>query len=147
MSGPTTPRPAASRWDTAALRAGASVSLVFAVPPSILAVLLANSTIPDGARLILYLIPAGGFIVGGGCAAWVQRVGMPLMHGLVAAGATYAAAQAVLIVVELLTGDSVDWFNVIFQLTVVLGAGLIGGFLGGRLRARGMVPSQERAER
>ncbi|MGA0357581.1 MAG: hypothetical protein ACO3NQ_08315 [Ilumatobacteraceae bacterium] len=146
MSPPSSPRPAASRWDSAALRAGASVSLVFAVPAAVIARLVADSAGP-GIIPLLYLVFIGGFIVGGGCAAWVQRVGMPLMHGLVAAGATYAAAQAVLIVVELLTGDSVDWFNVIFQLTVVLGAGLIGGFLGGRLRARGMVPSQERAER
>jgi len=146
MSPPSSPRPAASRWDTAALRAGASVSLVFAVPAAVIARLVADSAGP-GIIPLLYLVFIGGFIVGGGCAAWVQRVGMPLMHGLVAAGATYAAAQAVLIVVELLTGDPVDWFNVIFQLTVVLGAGLIGGFLGGRLRARGMVPSQERAER
>ena len=146
MSPPSSPRPAASRWDTAALRAGASVSLVFAVPAAVIARLVADSAGP-GIIPLLYLVFIGGFIVGGGCAAWVQRVGMPLMHGLVAAGATYAAAQAVLILVELLTGDSVDWFNVIFQLTVVLGAGLIGGFLGGRLRARGMVPSQERAER
>ena len=146
MSPPPSPRPAASRWDSAALRAGASVSLVFAVPAAVIARLVADSAGP-GIIPLLYLVFIGGFIVGGGCAAWVQRVGMPLMHGLVAAGATYAAAQAVLIVVELLTGDSVDWFNVIFQLTVVLGAGLIGGFLGGRLRARGMVPSQERAER
>ena len=146
MSPPSSPRPAASRWDTAALRAGASVSLVFAVPAAVIARLVSDSAGP-GIIPLLYLVFIGGFIVGGGCAAWVQRVGMPLMHGLVAAGATYAAAQAVLIVVELLTGDSVDWFNVIFQLTVVLGAGLIGGFLGGRLRARGMVPSQERAER
>jgi hypothetical protein len=146
MSPPSSPRPAASRWDSAALRAGASVSLVFAVPAAVIARLVADSAGP-GIIPLLYLVFIGGFIVGGGCAAWVQRVGMPLMHGLVAAGATYAAAQAVLIVVELLTGDSVDWFNVIFQLTVVLGAGLIGGFLGGRLRARGMLPSQERAER
>jgi hypothetical protein len=146
MSPPSSPRPAASRWDSAALRAGASVSLVFAVPAAVIARLVADSAGP-GIIPLLYLVFIGGFIVGGGCAAWVQRVGMPLMHGLVAAGATYAAAQAVLIVVELLTGDPVDWFNVIFQLTVVLGAGLIGGFLGGRLRARGMVPSQERAER
>ena len=146
MSPPSSPRPAASRWDTAALRAGASVSLVFAVPAAVIARLVADSAGP-GIIPLLYRVFIGGFIVGGGCAAWVQRVGMPLMHGLVAAGATYAAAQAVLIVVELLTGDSVDWFNVIFQLTVVLGAGLIGGFLGGRLRARGMVPSHERAER
>jgi len=120
--------------------------LVFAVPAAVIARLVADSAGP-GIIPLLYLVFIGGFIVGGGCAAWVQRVGMPLMHGLVAAGATYSAAQAVLILVELLTGDSVDWFNVIFQLTVVLGAGLVGGFLGGRLRARGMIPSQERAER
>ena len=42
-----------------------------------------------------------GFLVGAGCAAWVQRVGFPLSHGLVTAGGTYAAAQAVFITVRL----------------------------------------------
>ena len=72
---------------------------------------------------------------------------MPLIHGLVAAGATYLLAHAVLVLVELLTGDEVDWFNIVFQLTVVLGAGLLGGFLGGRLRAKGLLPSHERRGR
>jgi hypothetical protein len=134
---------AARRWDIAALRAGGSVSLVFAIPAAVIARLVADSAAP-GVVPVLYLVFIGGFVVGGGCAAWVQRVGMPLMHGLVAAGATYLLAQAVLVLVELLTGDEVDWFNIVFQLTVVLGAGLLGGFLGGRLRAKGLLPSHER---
>ena len=137
---------ASRRWDTAALRAGGSVSLVFAVPAAVIARLVADSAAP-GVVPVLYLVFIGGFIVGGGCAAWVQRVGMPLMHGLVAAGATYLLAQSVLVLVELVTGDEVDWFNLVFQLTVVLGAGLLGGFLGGRLRSKGLLPSQERLNR
>lgn len=134
------------RWDAAALRAGGSVSLVFAIPAAVIARLVADSAAP-GVVPALYLVFIVGFIVGGGCAAWVQRVGMPLMHGLVAAGVTYLLAQAVLVMIELLTGDEVDWFNVMFQLTVVLGAGLLGGFLGGRLRAKGLLPSHERHSR
>ena len=61
-----------------------------------------------------------GFVLGAGCAAWVQRVGFPLSHGLVTAVGTYLAAQAVFIVVRLVRGLDVRWFAVVFNLTVVL---------------------------
>lgn len=132
------------RWDVPALRAGAMVALVFAVPFSIAARWVADSRDDPTLATVLSLGAVFGFVLGGGCAAWVQRVDLPLSHGIVAAVGTYAAAQAVFIVVELISGDEVNWFAALFNASVVAGAGLLGGFLGQRLRAKGFVPSHER---
>ena len=82
-----------------------------------------------------------GFVIGAGSAAWIQRVGFPLSHGLVTAGGTYTVAQSVFILVRLVRGDQVRWFGALFTLTVVMIAGLIGGLLGQRLRSAGIEPS------
>ena len=82
-----------------------------------------------------------GFVLGAGCAAWVQRRQLPLSHGLATAIGTYVLAQTVFITIRLLRGSDVNWFAALFNLSVVAGAGLIGGFLGQRLRSKGFVPS------
>ena len=136
--------PPGARWDPVALKAGASVALVFAVPFSLAARWAADSRDDSGLALWLSLGAVIGFVLGAGCSAWVQRLGLPLSHALVTAIATYAAAQSVFIVVRLLRGDDVNWFAAFFNLSVVTGAGLVGGLLGKRLRAKGFVPSTER---
>ena len=72
------------RWDTAALRMGAMVSLIFAIPFSIGASWAASR---DSTALAIWLVlgAIGGFTLGAGCAAWVQRLDLPLSHGLVTA--------------------------------------------------------------
>ena len=87
----------------------------------------------------------GGFTLGAGCAAWVQRLDLPLSHGLVTAVGTYSAAQMIFIIVRLVSGNTVNWFGAFFNLSVVGGVGLIGGWIGRRLRAKGFVPSFERS--
>ena len=134
-----------ARWDVAALKAGGGVALVFAVPFSIAARWAADSRDDSALALLLSLGAVIGFVLGAGCAAWAQRVGLPLSHALVTAVGTYVAAQAVFIVVRLARGDDVNWFAAFFNLSVVTGAGLVGGLLGRRLRAKGFVPSTERA--
>lgn len=128
-----------SRWDWPALRAGAAVSLIVAVPLAIAARIAADGD-DEGLAVALSVGATLGFLVGGGCAAWAQRVGFPLSHGLVTATATYAAAQAVFITVRLLRGEDVRWFAALFTLTFVLFAGLLGGLLGQRLRSAGVEP-------
>ena len=132
------------RWDTAALRMGAMVSLIFAIPFSIGASWAASR---DSTALAIWLVlgAIGGFTLGAGCAAWVQRLDLPLSHGLVTAVGTYSAAQMIFIVVRLVSGNSVNWFGAFFNLSVVAGVGLIGGWIGRRLRAKGFVPSFERS--
>lgn len=134
------------RWDGVALRAGALVSLVFAVPFSVAASWAAaagNSSL----AVWLSLGAVAGFGVGAGCAAWVQRIGLPISHGIVTAAGTYVAAQSVFIAFELATGDEVNWFGAMFNLSVVMGVGLLGGLLGRRLRNQGVLPSIERGPR
>ncbi len=133
-----------SRWDTEALRSGALVSLVFAVPFSIGAS-WAGAKGNDQLAILLVLGAVAGFTVGSGCAAWVQRCELPLSHALVTAIGTYVAAQAIFIIIRLIGGGDVNWFGALFNLSVIAGAGLLGGMIGRRLRARGLLPSTERS--
>jgi hypothetical protein len=128
------------RWDRDAIIAGGSVALVFAVPLSLAARWAADGR--DDTALAAWLTFGSvlGFVVGAGCAAWVQRAGTPLSHGIVTAVGTYAVAQAAFVLVRLLRGDDVRWFAIMFNLTLVLAAGLLGGVLGQTLRARGVLP-------
>ena len=133
-----------SRWDVDALRAGGSVALVFAVPFSIAARWAADSRDDSSLALWLSLGAVLGFVIGAGCAAWVQRVNLPYQHALTTAIGTYVAAQAVFILIRLVRGLDVNWFAAFFNLTAVSFAGLIGGILGQRLRSKGFRPSTER---
>lgn len=131
------------RWDSAAIRSGATVSLVFAVPLSIAARLAAED---DNSGLATWLVLGAivGFVIGAGCAAWQQQAGTPLSHGMVTAGGTYLAAQAVFVTVRLVRSETVNWFAVFFNLSFVLVAGVVGGLLGQRLQASGFQPSHTR---
>lgn len=126
--------------DWAAIRAGALVSLVFAVPLSVAGRWAADND-NTGTALALTLGAVGGFVIGAGCAAWLQQLRTPLSHGMVTAAGTYTAAQAVFAMIRLVRGADVHWFALFFNLSAVLVAGLIGGFLGQTLQRRGFVPS------
>jgi len=132
-------------WDRPALVSGAAVALVFAVPFSVAARAAADA---DHSTLAVWLTLGAivGFVLGAGCAAWTQRAGAPLSHGIVAATVTYLAAQAVFVLVRLVRGSDVHWFAIFFNLSVVALAGLLGGVLGQRLRQRGFVPAHERQQ-
>jgi uncharacterized membrane protein YfcA len=129
-----------AEWDRAALRAGAGVALVFAIPFSIAARVAADGD-NSGLAVVLTFGAVLGFIIGAGCAAWLQRVDAPLLHGIATAAGTYLAAQTVFVVIRLIRGDEVRWLAVLFNLSVVVFAGVIGGLLGARLQAGGYAPS------
>lgn len=118
------------------------MALVFAVPLTIVASLIDEDN--GGLRALLFFGAVLGFIIGAGCAAWVQRVGTPLSHGVLTASGTYLAAQAVFVTLALVRGSNVNWFSVFFILMIIAGAGLIGGVLGNRLQQRGITPSARR---
>ena len=129
------------RWDIDALRAGAAVSMVFAAPLVLLARFVESRDSDSAVPLWLSLAAWMGFILGAGCAAWIQRLDLPLSHGLVTAVVTFAVVQAVLVIFKLARGGDVEWFIVFFGLSMAGGAGLIGGFIGARLRSKGFRPS------
>jgi predicted permease len=126
------------RWDLDALRAGGLVCLVVAVPLTIVASVVDSDS--AGLNALLFFGALFGFVVGAGCAAWVQRRGTPISHGMVAAAGAYLIAQIVFVAVRLVRGDDVDWLAIFFTLSLVLGAGLVGGVLGRRLIDRGIRP-------
>lgn len=130
------------RWDRDAIRAGALVSLVFAVPFSVGASIAGSGN--SGLATALVLGAVAGFVVGAGCAAWLQRRGTPLSHGMVTAGGTYLVAQAVFVTIELIRSESVNWLALLFNLSVVLVAGIIGGLLGQKLQSSGFEPTRRR---
>lgn len=136
-----------STLDRSALQQGAWVALVFAVPFSIGSRLMADHDPGSPWTSVLWLAALAGFTLGAGIAAWTQRTGYPLLHGLVCAGGTYLAAQSVFVVVKLLRGGTVSWIGVFFTFTVVLTAGLVGGGLGSALRKRGLMPTTQRTPR
>lgn len=129
-----------STIDRAAIRQGASVALVFAVPFSIAARLVADHSPGSAWASVLWLAALGGFTLGAGIAAWTQRRGLPLLHGMVCAGGTYLAAQAVFVVIKLMRGGDVRWLGILFTFSAVLFVGMIGGVLGSALTKRGLVP-------
>lgn len=132
----------AGRWDADALKAGAGVTLVFAVPFTVLAAVVGSDD--GGLNAVFFFGALLGFVLGAGCAAWIQRRGTPFTHGIVTALGTYIAAQAVFITVRILTGREVNWLGAAFTVSLVLVAGTVGGWLGQRLQAKGFEPSAHR---
>ena len=118
-------------FDRLALRQGASVTLLFSVPPTIIArfVLDAQSSTSSWPAL-LSLIAIFGFVVGAGVAASKQNVGRPYTHGTVASTGTFVAVQAVIVLAKLAIGDDVRWSRVVSSLTLALFASVVGGLLG-----------------
>ncbi|MFZ9482700.1 MAG: hypothetical protein ACO3AV_07350 [Ilumatobacteraceae bacterium] len=131
--------------DRAALRRGASVTLVFAVPFSIASRLVADRSADSPWTSVLWLLALAGFTLGAGVAAWTQTRALPFLHGMACAGGTYLAVQAVFVVVKLVRGSEVRWLAVFFTFSAVLVAGVVGGALGSVLRKRGLLPMHERS--
>jgi hypothetical protein len=136
---------AVKNLDWYALRAGGSVALVFAIPFSIAARIVAEGDDSSGTAALLSLAAVLGFVLGAGVAAWTQRLQLPLKHGIISAVSTYVVAQAVFIVVRSVRGNEVRWLAAIFNLTAVAVAGLVGGALGGFMHRRGFFPSSSRS--
>jgi hypothetical protein len=130
-------------WDTRALRAGGVTALVIAGPAQV-AARWALDRDNSSLAFMLSLVSLLGFLFGAALAAWVQRLGLPLAHGLVAAIGTFVVVQLVMIPIRLVIDVDVNWFTIVFSLTLTSGVGLIGGAIGGRMRASGFVPSYER---
>ncbi len=137
-------RTAERNLDFAALRQGGAIALVVGAPCAIVSSVLASGDSDSALVALLWLGAVAGFVLGAGVAAWVQRKGTPLIHGIVCAGGTYLAVQAVFSIVRLSRGKDVSWLGLFFTFTVVLFAGLIGGGLGGMMQRRGFTPGSSR---
>jgi len=131
-----------ARWDADALRSGAGVAVVFAVPFAVLGRIALSEDWSDTIVIVCNLAMIGGLFLGAGVTAWRQRVGTPLSHGIVVALLAYLLIQVVLVVVRLVRGADVDLVAVAFNTAFALGAGLLGGLVGQLLLSRGIVPPE-----
>ncbi len=135
---------AASRWDVQAMIAGGSVALAVGLIATGLATFLDDDS---PVRALLVVITLLGFSFGAALAAWVQRRGLPLSHGIATALVTYVLVDGVFVVVKLIRGRDVNWLGLILKFTLVGALGVAGGLLGAVLRRRGLVPSAESRSR
>jgi hypothetical protein len=108
------------------------VALVFAVPFSVAARLIAGDQTPEGGKATLVVL------------LWHQQRGTPLSHGIVTAAVSYIVPQAVLIVIKIARGGEVRWTGVIFNLTIMITMGVLGGLLGSSMRKHGARPRGQR---
>ena len=84
-----------SRLDRQALREGASVTLLFAVPPTLVArFVLDNADEASGWAPLLSIIAVFGFVLGSGVAAWREQVRRPLTHAVLAGAGVFVVAQS-----------------------------------------------------
>lgn len=120
-----------SRWDIDALKAGASVMLMFALPATLIArFVLDNQDGTSSWTPLLSLIAVLGFILGAGVAAWQQRRNTPLVHGVVASTGTHLVVQAAIVLTKLVIGADVRYSRVLTSISFALVAGVLGSLLG-----------------
>lgn len=123
--------PDASTVDRLALRQGASVTLMFSVPPTLIArFVLDDESTSNSWPVLLSLVALFGFVVGAGVAASRQNVGRPYTHAMFASTGTFVLVQAVIVMAKITLGDDVRWSRVVSSLTLALFASVIGGLLG-----------------
>lgn len=129
------------RLDRQALREGASVTLLFAVPPTLVArFVLDNDSATSGWAPLLSLIAVGGFILGAGVAAWREQVRKPMTHAVLAGAGVFVVAQAIFLLVRIATNGEVRVMRILTSFSLSLVASVIGGLLGNFLQKNGLRP-------
>jgi len=127
------------RLDTQALREGASVTLLFAVPPTLVArFVLDNDSGSSGWAPLMSVIAVFGFIVGSGVAAWREQVRRPMTHAVLAGAGVFVVAQAVFLLVRVATNGDVRVMRILTSFSLSLVACVIGGLLGNFLQKNGV---------
>ena len=129
------------RLDRQALREGASVTLLFAVPPTLVArFVLDNDSATSGWAPLLSLIAVGGFILGAGVAAWREQVRKPMTHAVLAGAGVFVVAQAIFLLLRIATNGEVRVMRILTSFSLSLVASVIGGLLGNFLQKNGLRP-------
>jgi hypothetical protein len=125
--------------DDEALRQGVFIAAGIAVPAALIGLLFvddATGASNDGWTVLFPLLVLAGLVLGAGCAAWVQRRGAPLTHGIATALIVFVGVQLIGIARRVISNESINWGRVASSLLLSLLAGTIGGLLGGWLAGR-----------
>ncbi len=130
-----------ARWDLEAIKAGASVAALLAVPPTLIARFMIDDTSgTNGWAPLLSLLAIFGFVIGAGQAAWRQQRGTPILHGMVTATGVFIVAQSVFAVIKVAMGDDLRFMRIATSFSLAMFSGLIGGLLGYYLQRNGPAP-------
>jgi hypothetical protein len=119
---------AVNRLDAMALRQGGSVAALFALPFGIAAAFFRDDR--QGLASVLTALVLLGLVLGAGVAAWKQRTGTPLTHGIVTAVGVFLVIQTLGIVRRALAGEALHWSRIISSLVLSAVAGVVGGLMG-----------------
>ena len=117
-----------SRLDAVALRQGASVAALLALPFGIAAAFFRDDR--KGLASILTALVLIGLVLGAGVAAWKQQRGTPLTHGIVTAVSVFVLIQAFGTVRRALAGEPLHWGRIVSSLVLSAVAGVVGGLMG-----------------
>lgn len=127
--------------DKQALREGASVTLLFAVPPTLVArFILDNGSGTSGWAPLMSIIAVFGFILGSGVAAWRETVRRPMTHAVLAGAGVFVLAQAAFLVIRIASGGEVRVMRILTSFSLALVASVVGGLLGNFLQKNGVGP-------
>ena len=121
------------RLDPKALKEGALVAAVVAVPAGVVGRVLSDRPDQPDWLWVLVVVVLAGLVAGAAVAASRQDRGFPLTHGVVTAVGVFVAVQTVGILIRLLRGDPISWSRVTSSLLLSLMAGMAGGLLGSAL--------------
>lgn len=131
-----------SRLDRLALRQGASVTFVFAVPPTLIARFVLDTADSPGAWApFLSLVALFGFILGAGVASWRTTTGQPMAHAFLAGSGVFVVAQLAFLLIRLAAGGEIRVGRILVAFSLSLVASFIGGWLGIGLRKSGATPT------
>jgi putative membrane protein (TIGR04086 family) len=118
--------------------AGAALTIVLAVPPAVLGVVLSEDDSMEGSPWVpvLFAWIVASFLVGGFIAARAQPHA-PLAHGALAALLAFVLVQGVGVIRHLVTGEDVKWVSIAFAMLLASSTGTVGGIVANHLRLRG----------
>ena len=118
---------------------GAAVTLVIAVPPAVVAQVMADREDAADSNwvLVLFGLVLLGFLAGGFVAAR-RELDAPLTHAALAAGLAFVLVQGFGVVRHLISGEDVRWIGIAFTALLAASCGVVGGLVAG-LRERGPV--------
>jgi putative membrane protein (TIGR04086 family) len=120
-----------------ALVRGVASAAVVVVPVAIAGTVLTDGDSPSGVLVAAFsALTIGGLVLGAAVAASRQRLGLPLVHGLLTTLVLFAVLQAVRLVRRAIAGDDLEFARALSNLLVSLVAGTVGGLVGGRLGSR-----------
>jgi hypothetical protein len=136
----TSGRTLAAKFDRRALREGAMVCVLFAVPATIIARVFFDDKAGSGWSGLLSFIAFVGFVIGAGQAAWRQQLGTPLTHGILTTVGVYLIVQGAIVIGKAIAGSDIHWIRIIFGISLTLFAGFVGGMLGSSMNKTGLRP-------